>query len=231
MAALTTSQAEAGAVAVSVIMIFRDAEAFIAEAIDSVLAQTFTDWELLLVDDGSVDGSDRVVTDYAQRWSSKIRVLSHPGHENRGMSASRNVGLQAARGRYVAFLDADDVYLPQRLQRHVEILERMPSVDMVQSELIHWYSWESPADRKDDDYVRPFLRADDHLLTAPDGLLLAIAVPMYSVGICNVTVRTQALLALGGFESQFRASFEDQVALAKLYLHKTTYVLQAHLAR
>ena len=169
MAALTTSQAEAGAVTVSVIMIFRDAEAFIAEAIDSVLAQTLSEWELLLVDDGSVDGSGRIAAGYADRWRSKIRVLSHPDRENRGMSAARNLGLRAARGRYVAFLDADDVYLPQRLQRHVEILERMPGVDMVQSELIHWYSWEPAAVRKDDDYVRPFLRPDDHLLTPLDG--------------------------------------------------------------
>ena len=71
MAALTTSQAEAGAVTVSVIMIFRDAEAFIAEAIDSVLAQTLSEWELLLVDDGSVDGSGRIAAGYADRWRSK----------------------------------------------------------------------------------------------------------------------------------------------------------------
>jgi len=231
MATLTAPSAGSPEVTVSVIMIFRDAQAFIAEAIESVLAQTLQGWELLLVDDGSTDASSEIAADYARRHPVRIRVLAHPGRGNRGMSASRNLGLQAASGRYVAFLDADDVYLPLRLQRHVEILDRMPGVAMVQSELVHWYSWESPEARKDDDYVRPFLRPDDHLLTPPDGLLLAIAVPLYSAGICNITVRREVLLELGGSDARFRAEFEDQVLLAKIYLHKTTYVLQAHLAR
>ena len=61
--------------------------------------------------------------------------------------------------------------------------------------------------------------------------MIALAVPLYSAGICNITVRRDTLVALGGFEPAFRAAFEDQVVLAKLYLHGTTYVLQAHLAR
>lgn len=231
MVTLTPDGAPRGAVAVSVIMIYRDAGLFIAEAIESIRAQTFTDWELLLVDDGSSDASAGIAAEYARRWPDRVRLLSHPGGGNRGMSASRNLGIDAARGRYVAFLDADDVYLPDRLRRHVEILDRMAGVDMVQSELVHWYSWQPPSLRSSEDYVRPFLRADDHVLNPPDGLLLALAVPLYSAGICNITVRRDKLHGPGGFEPAFRAAFEDQVVLAKLYLHSTTYVLQAHLAR
>lgn len=231
VATLTAPVAGSPEVTVSVIMIFRNAQAFIAEAIESVLAQTLKSWELLLVDDGSTDGSSEIAANYARCDPARIRLLAHPGRENRGMSASRNLGLHAASGRYVAFLDADDVYLPLRLQRHVEILDRQPGVDMVQSELVHWYSWETRAVRKDDDYVRPFVRPDDHLLTPPDGLLLAIAVPLYSAGICNITVRRNVLLELGGSDARFPAEFEDQVVLAKIYLHKTTYVLRAHLAK
>jgi glycosyltransferase involved in cell wall biosynthesis len=231
MVTLTPERPPRPEVAVSVIMIFRDAGDFIAEAIESVRAQTFTDWELLLVDDGSTDAAAGIAAEHARRWPDRVRLLSHPGGENRGMSASRNLGIAAAQGRYVAFLDADDVYLPDRLRRHVEILERMADVDMVQSELVHWYSWQSPSLRSNEDYVRPFLRADDHVLEPPDGLLLALAVPLYSAGICNITVRRDKLLALGGFEPAFRAAFEDQVVLAKLYLNGKTYVLQAHLAR
>ena len=231
MVALTPGRTGQRAVVVSVIMIFRDAGDFIAEAVESVRAQTCTDWELLLVDDGSTDASAAIADEYARRWPDRIRLLRHPGGENRGMSASRNLGLGAACGRYVAFLDADDAYLPDRLRRHVEILDRMPGIDMVQSELVHWYSWQPRALRPNEDYVRPFPRSDDHLLGPPDGLLLALAVPLYSAGICNITVRRDKLIGLGGFEPAFRAAFEDQVVLAKLYLHGTTYVLQAHLAR
>ncbi len=231
MATLTPERAAQSSVAISVIMIFRDAGDFIAEAIESVRDQTFTDWELLLVDDGSIDASGGIAAEYAQRWPDRIRLLRHPGGENRGMSASRNLGLDAARGRYVAFLDADDAYLPDRLRRHVEILDRMSGVDMVQSELVHWYSWQPQDVRPNEDYVRPFLRTDDHLLRPPDGLLLALAVPLCCAGICTITVRREKLLGLGGFEPAFRAAFEDQVVLAKLYLHGTTYVLHAHLAR
>lgn len=231
MVDLTPGRTAERTACVSVIMIFRDADAFIAEAVESVHAQTYTDWELVLVDDGSSDASAGIAADYARRWPDRVRVLRHPGGGNRGMSASRNLGLAAAGGRYVAFLDADDAYLPDRLRRHVEILDRMAGVDMVQSELVHWYGWQPRSLRRSEDYVRPFLRPDDHLLGPPDGLLIALAVPLYSAGICNITVRRDTLVGLGGFEPAFRAAFEDQVVLAKLYLHGTTYVLQAHLAR
>src|SRR5215218_5812117 len=92
---------------VSVIIIFLDAERFIEEAIESVFAQTYDDWELLLVDDGSTDGDTRIALEYAEQNPGRVRYLQHPGHQNRGMSASRNLGIGSARGEYIAFLDAD----------------------------------------------------------------------------------------------------------------------------
>src|SRR5205809_3316024 len=75
---------------VSGTIIFLNAERFIDEAIQSVLAQTYENWELLLVDDGSTDGSTAIARSYAERYPAKIRYLEHPGHKNHGMSASRN---------------------------------------------------------------------------------------------------------------------------------------------
>src|SRR4051812_27035882 len=108
---------------VSVITIFLDGERFLAEAVDSLLAQTYADWELLLVDDGSSDGSTAIARAYAAGRPERIRYLEHEGHANLGMSASRNLGLQHARGEYVAFLDADDVYRPEKLERQVALLQ------------------------------------------------------------------------------------------------------------
>src|SRR5437867_13258993 len=101
---------------VSAIIIFYNTEAFLAEAIESVLAQTCSDWELLLCDDGSTDGSTAIARRFADAHPDKIKYLEHPGSKNRGMSAARNLGLRHARGKFVAWLDSDDVWLPDKLQ-------------------------------------------------------------------------------------------------------------------
>lgn len=216
---------------VSVIIIFLNEARYLADAVESVFAQTFGDWELLLVDDGSSDASTAIAKAFARDRPNRIRYLDHPDHANLGMSASRNLGMQAANGRYVAFLDADDIYLPERLERHVRVLDEMPQVDMVQSDHIHWYSWEEPDRRIDEDHVRPFLSVGDRLLSPPQGLLTIVAAPLLAAGICNITVRRAVALALGGFEPQFRATYEDQVFVSKIYFEKTVYVLQAYLAK
>jgi len=116
---------------VSVVTIFLNAKKFIEEAIESVLAQTYKDWELLLVDDGSTDTSTKIARGFAKQHPAKVRYLEHKGHENRGMSESRNLGIRNANGKYIAFLDADDVWRPEKLERQVPILESQPSVAMV----------------------------------------------------------------------------------------------------
>jgi len=215
--------------AVSVIIIFLNPLPWLNEAVDSVFRQTLTDWELLLVDDGSTDGGGMLAQQIAAARPDRVRYLAHPGGANLGMSASRNLGLQHARGRYVAFLDADDMYLPERLKRHVEILDAMPSVDMVQSDLIFWYSWQPDSQRPAEDHVRPFLSVGDRVLPPPLGMLVVLAVPWQGAGICNITVRRAVALELGGFEPRFRALFEDQVFTSKVYLEKVVYVLQDYL--
>ena len=95
-----------GKPSVSAVIIFFDAERFINEVIASVFAQTYADWELLLVDDGSTDGGRSIALSYAQQCPRRVRYLEHEGHRNRGMSASRNPGIRNAKGQYVALLDA-----------------------------------------------------------------------------------------------------------------------------
>src|SRR5919107_1887161 len=104
---------------VSTVVAFLNGERFIEEAIESVLAQTYDNWELLLVDDGSTDGSTRIALQCAEQYPAKVRYLEHLGHQNCGMSASRNLGVSRAKGQYIAFLDADDVWLPHKLQQQV----------------------------------------------------------------------------------------------------------------
>lgn len=95
---------------VSVMMPAYNAERYLSAAIESLLAQTFTNWELLVVDDGSTDGTGAVAAGYPDP---RIRVIRQA---NRGEAAARNVALDHVRGEYVAFLDADDAYLPRHLE-------------------------------------------------------------------------------------------------------------------
>jgi glycosyltransferase involved in cell wall biosynthesis len=92
---------------VSCVINFFNAEKFFQEAIESILAQTYNNGELLLVDDGSTDGSTAIAQKYAQNYPDKIFYLEHEHHQNKGTSAARNLGMKKAQGKYIAFLHAN----------------------------------------------------------------------------------------------------------------------------
>lgn len=225
MTASDTDGAQMKTPLVTGIIIFLNGERFIEEAIQSVLAQTFTDWELILVDDGTTDGASEIARRYAEAHPGRITYTEHPGHENRGMSASRNAGLRLARGKYIAFLDADDIWLPERLEHHVSILEANPEVSMVMGPTILWSSW----NRANLPSRRPWLAADMQTeLGLPVGEVLEP--PIVAIGflekhggnvpgICSLLVRREDLLAVGGFEDEFRTLYEDQVFFFKICLN------------
>src|SRR5512147_1419439 len=103
-----------GSPTVSVITPAYNAERFIAQTLDSVLAQTHGDWELVVADDSSTDGTASIAEDYARR-DGRIRLLRMPG--NQGQGPARNAALGVAHGDFVAFLDADDLWDPEKLAR------------------------------------------------------------------------------------------------------------------
>lgn len=98
---------------ISVIVPVYQGESLLPECVESVREQTMPDWELLLIDDGSTDKSRALCEQYAAE-DTRIRVIAQP--RNMGVSAARNRGLKEARGRYIAFLDADDRYIPETLE-------------------------------------------------------------------------------------------------------------------
>ncbi|MDD9874658.1 MAG: glycosyltransferase family 2 protein, partial [Gammaproteobacteria bacterium] len=104
---------------VSVITPCRNAEAFIAAAIDSVRSQTLTDWEMIIVDDASTDASAAIVADYAAR-DRRIRPVSLP--RPTGAAGARNTAMASARGRYIAFLDSDDLWFPDKLAKQIAFM-------------------------------------------------------------------------------------------------------------
>lgn len=113
---------------VSVIMPTYNRQKFLPRAIDSILAQTYKDFEFIIVDDGSTDNSIHLLKDYAQK-DERIRVIRNK--ENKGISYSRQLGLNAARGKYIAIMDSDDVSLPIRLEKQVTYMENHPDTAVV----------------------------------------------------------------------------------------------------
>ena len=103
---------------VSIVVPVHNAERFVDEAIRSVLAQTYSDWELILVDDGSTDKSADVIIKHK---SNKVKIVSLA--KNVGAAKARNRGIREARGRYLCFLDADDLWTPEKLEKQVKFMQ------------------------------------------------------------------------------------------------------------
>src|SRR5436190_3207734 len=116
---------------VSVIISFLNEEIFLSEAVESVFQQDYDNWELILIDDGSTDKSTGIAKAFANDNPGKVIYTEHPGHSNKGLSASRNHGISLARGELVAILDADDVWYKEKLHLQVQLMNRYPEVGMI----------------------------------------------------------------------------------------------------
>lgn len=209
---------------VSVIMIFLNAARFMEEAIESVLAQTFTSWELLLVDDGSTDDSTRLAKHYVRQHPDCIRYFEHPGHENRGMSTSRNLGIQHARGEFIAFLDADDTYLAEKLENQIAILKDVPEAVMVYSASQYWYNWQHLPKQRRVTVTRKLGVEPDQLVHPPELAKRYLQRVAQTPGMCSFLIRKSVLERVGGFEDEFKDLFEDQVLFYKLALTEPIFV-------
>jgi len=104
---------------------------YLPQTIDSVLTQTYQDFELIIVDDGSKDNSHEVLSDYQQRYPDKIRYVWHADHANRGISVSCNLAVSLAQGRLFAWLGSDDYWFPDKLAKQVRFFEQHPEVGML----------------------------------------------------------------------------------------------------
>jgi len=209
---------------VSVVTIFLNAARYIEEAIESVLGQSYSNWELLLVDDGSTDESSGIARDFVRRRPEQIRYMHHPGRVNRGMSASRNLGISSARGELIALLDADDVYLAHKLQHQVTLLQRHPYADWIYGTTEYWYSWTG----RDEDALRDRIRRPNipvsALITPPQLFKLFIDGQARTPATCGVLMRRESVQGVGGFEEQFPGIDEDQIFFLKLGLHTSAYI-------
>jgi len=177
---------------VSVLMPVFNSEAYVGAAIESILAQTFSDFELVIIDDASQDGSADVIRSYAQR---DARIRFFPLERNVGIADVRNHALASARGKYIAVLDSDDVSLPERLRKQLRFLEANPHIGALGARF-----------REVDQNLKP-LREQLNPLSHP-----LIVLNMFIGGgfILHSTLvtRREILCAIGGYEAG-RRKFDD----------------------
>jgi glycosyltransferase involved in cell wall biosynthesis len=173
-----------GSPTVSVIVPVYNAERYLGEALESVLAQTYSDYEVIVVNDGSTDGSEQVALGFGDR----IRYIRQ---ENAGPGAARNRGIELARGELIAFLDADDLWLPGKLAAQVEFMETHPGV------VLSVVNYGLRVDGKDPPGGRWRLPSGGHWWVAPSAFLAYR--DRYVPSSPATMVRTGCLRKLGGF--------------------------------
>ena len=170
---------------VSVIMPVNNRKKYLADAIESILAQTFADFEFIIVDDASQDGSADIVRHY-QKEDARIHLIQL--QKNEGPGSARNHGIRAAQGEYIAAMDSDDISLPERLRRQVEFLGANPGIGAVGAGARHVNDDLSPHSA----YRAPGSHAIIVLNAAAGGCAIVTA---------SMMARRQYLLEIGGYNT------------------------------
>lgn len=210
---------------VSVVIPFLNEVRFLKDAVESVFSQTYKNWEIVLVDDGSSDGSETIAEEYSNLYPEQVRLVWHSGRENKGLSASRNIGINNAKGTFIAFLDADDWWLPEKLTKQVAVFEAHERVSMICEASMYWSSW---SDKNLDDVLIK-IGAPGNVVYAPGELITHLYPLSKGAAPCpsGIVVRKDSILKLGGFEESFRGPFqlyEDQALLHKFYLNEYCFI-------
>lgn len=230
------SKAEPDAGLISCVSTFFNAAPYLAQAIESVIGQSFAEWELLLVDDGSTDDSRAIAQSYAARDPERIRVLEHAGGRNEGKSASRNLGVRSSRGAVVALLDADDVWLPTKLEAQMRMFREIPAIDLVFGPVLYWYSWTGrPQDRMRDCPSKISLPAEA-VIEPPGALTRMLQVhARRDESICPypsaTAFRRTAFDRVGGFEADFPQLYDDAVFFAKVMATARGFIIDEVLCK
>ena len=214
---------------VSVVIPFFNSEKFFEETIQSVFAQSYPDWELLLVDDGSEDNSSNIALNYAKQYPDKVYYLEHENHANKGTSATRNLGINNAKGKYIATLDSDDLWKAEKLEQQVSILESNPQVGLVFGNTFKWRSWTGNSkDMNRDTYmydsVEPNTLELNTISEPPSILIKILSNSMPSVSCSNIMFRKTVSDTVGGFEDNFTGMHDDYVFLSKVFLSSSVFV-------
>lgn len=230
---------------VSVIIPFFNTDRFLQETIDSVFAQTYSNWELFLVDDGSTDQSTEIALGYAKQYPEIIWYLQHAEHQNRGLNETINLGINKAQGEFIAVLDSDDIWLPTKLEHQVAAMMSQPKADMVYGPALYWYSWKGSAGDIERDFVCQ-LGLEPNTLYEPPELFVPFFLRETCIppSPCTVLLRREIIERVGGFEEgsqfidtglkyikEYCNAYSDQMFYAKICLNGSVLTTDKCLAR
>lgn len=214
-----------GSPLVSVIIPFFNDSEWLIEALQSVINQSCSAWEAIVIDDGSETRHSKIAKEFCTRYPAQIKYVDHENHVNRGVTISRNFGVAHSSGSYLAFLDADDKWFCDKLKHQVDLFDKFPAAQMICEASKFWYSWNNAAE---DDTIIPIGVSPDTLY--PPRSLTKLLYPLGDgAPPCpsGIIIRKPAFERIGGFEPAFSGVFtlyEDQGFLAKVYLKETVFV-------
>jgi glycosyltransferase involved in cell wall biosynthesis len=211
---------------VSVVTVYLDGENFLAEAMASVAAQSFADWEYILVDDGSTDGGPELARRFASRHR-HVHCLAFPDGRNHGVAAARALGADAARGEYLLFLDHDDVLAPDALSAMVATLDSHPRAGAVFAGVRFWAYDPTLGEC---DAVQHFRRYGEGPLWGRVMLADLIWSDDHHPANCSTLFRRKDYLAARGAEAPYPGMYEETAVLFSLLTRRDVVLLDRPVA-
>lgn len=195
---------------VDVIIPAFNAAKYLPKAIESVISQTFSDWQILLVDDGSTDNTAEAVSPFLERLGPKIKYIRQ---DNGGLPAARNAAIRASRGEFIALLDADDIWLPCRLEESVKVLLERPQAGLAYGLITNI----DPEDRIGSTWVGNLKNVEGHI--APQIYMRTVELPCPTI-----TFRRQCIDEVGGFDESMRATEDRDLWLRIALKHEVAFI-------
>lgn len=188
---------------ISIIVPAYNAESHIKEAIESVLNQTYENLEIIVVDDGSSDKTSEII----KSIQDPRVVYFYQG--NQGQSAARNTGIKATKGKYVAFLDSDDLFLPEKLEEQIGFLESHPDCEVCYCKIYHFYNKET-----EKLFYNP--------IESHSGFIFDKLLERNFINPLSVVLRKEILTKYGGFKNDWRRC-DEQYLWLKLAFHQVKF--------
>lgn len=193
---------------VSINLCCYNSEKYLRETLDSIIGQTYKDWELIIINDGSADSTESIINEYIKHG---YPIVYHY-QENRGLSYSRNEALKRSQGEYIAFIDHDDLWMPQKLEKQVSFLKDNSEIDFLYS---NFYMLDQNKGKKSFAYKK----------LQPSGFVFEKFLYRYPVGILTALVRKSAFDKLEEFfDFRLKLSEEYDVFMRILYAGQASYI-------